>query len=105
MTRYGTGIDTLADMLDDRCKLSDDPSLDVIIHLALALGATRRIKENWGDAQIDGRPPVILRIEQAYREIMHVRSSILPNEMLDVSAITKFGRVIDESKIQSLLNG
>jgi hypothetical protein len=94
---YGTDIKTLAKYLVRRHELSNDPSADLLQYLAMAYAAARKLEEQGIKLGVGAAPPVLPGIERAYREAMHLRSK-LPNEMLDVNRITRFGRVKREGE-------
>ena len=100
MARYGTDIAILAKILADRYLQSEDPSQDVIIHLALAFAAVKRLEEKGADLEFRGQHLISPAIERAYREALHVRLN-QPVEMLDVTLISRYGRVTGEDKTKS----
>lgn len=73
---------------------SNDPSYDVIFGLALAYDAAQRMKDAGVDLSLAGQSLLFPFIERAYREALYVRAHRFPSADLDVSNITKFGRLV-----------
>lgn len=90
--RYGTPVELLAKKLDSDCDTSD-PSYDLIYALAMAHRAAERLSEVGVDLLLNGRPLLFDHIEAAYREALFIRSKRTPKELLDVSKVSKLGRI------------
>jgi len=90
--RYGTDIATVANSVEG-VELSTDPSLDVLLAIAVAYKAVLKMEELGVDLEFSGRELIKQHLEKAYREAAHVRKGI-EEDWLDVSKITKFGRLV-----------
>ncbi len=89
--RYGADVQVLASYFSG--EQSDDASLDLLKHIALAWASAKRLQDQGVDLNLKGQPLVLSTLEKAYREALHVRSTRVPNETLDVSKLTKLGRI------------
>lgn len=93
MARYGADIRSLSTALSRGHELSDDPSQDIVILLALAYAAAERLREAGVDLTHRGKPLLPDSIERAYREALHVRSTRVPKDLLRTDKISRLGRV------------
>jgi len=96
MAAYGASIQEVAKAVTDGFLTveSDDPSYDLLIYIAAAYGAAMRLKGQGADlGELAGKPLVTPALERAYREALYVRMK-LPPESLDVSVITRLGRLV-----------
>jgi len=99
MPSIGIDIQTLAKILaKEREPESHDPSVEIIVHLALAYASLEKLRDEEADLEIGGRPLIAPSLERAYREILYVRSR-QPGELLDTSIITRYGRYVGEGKV------
>jgi hypothetical protein len=94
MKRILGDIDAIGKRYAERYPELDDQSLTIIVHLALAYRAAKRLKNTGATLEIGGRSLVLPTIEKAFREILYIRPE-LPN--LDASEVSKFGRLLDEN--------
>lgn len=90
--RYGTGIDTLAKVAV--ANTTSDPSQDVLVSLAMAYAAMKRLEAKGVDITLNGEPLVLPFIQRAYREAVHLRKEIT-EDWIDESLLTRGGRLVD----------
>lgn len=91
--RYASTIDEVARLFQGRDYPSDDPTLDALIHLALAFRAMQRLKEKQVDLTFQNCPLVIPSIIKAYRELIFIRSRLQVSWLL-TDIISKFGKIM-----------
>jgi len=77
----------------DKENESTDPSFDLIYHLAMAYRAADRLKAAGVELLLSGRPLIFPHLIKAHREALHIRSTRTPKELLNVSKISKLGRL------------
>jgi hypothetical protein len=94
---YPSGIVAMAKVVGS--GQNPDLALSALLHLAAAWSAIKQLESKGVPLEISGRPIVLSAIERAFMEASMLRSTVVPNNLLDVSCVTKFGRVVDESKI------
>lgn len=98
---YGIDIQSLAKLVG--AGVTTDPSLNLLLSLAAAYKALEELAKSGVDTTISGSPLVVLSLERAYREAMHLRTQVR-DAWLETDGITRYGRLIDAGKIQSLFD-
>lgn len=76
---------------------TSDPSQDLLIYLALAYNAARRLTSLAGEQKLGNQVLLFPSIQRAFREASHIRKT-LNFDWVDFSLISRMGRVWRKQK-------
>lgn len=98
MKGYSTSLATLARVYAKKHpEVSDDPTVELLIHLALAQRALERLQEMGAVLEYQNRSLVNPSLERAYHDTLWIRRN-MPVEWVDTSEITRFGRFVGNAE-------